>query len=180
MIFGKQIRLRPVERDDLPRFVQWFADPEVRDGLALFVPMSLAEEEMWFNDLLKRDRLERPFAIDAKTADGWVHIGSAGYHKIDWKNRNAEIGIAIGDKGYWNNGYGTDTMQTVVAFGFAELNLEHIYLKVFEFNPRAIRCYEKAGFRHEGRLRHDRFRHNGYYDTLWMGILRGEWESEKA
>ncbi len=179
MILGAKTRLRPIERDDLPRFVLWFADPEVRDGLALYLPMSLAQEEQWFEDMLKRERDTQPLAIEAQTPEGWLHIGSAGFHEIDWHHRHAEFGIAVGEKRFWSQGYGTDATQTLVGFGFGELNLERIFLRVFADNARAVRCYEKVGFKHEGRLRRDRF-HNGQYgDTLIMGILREEWQTSR-
>ncbi|MBM4422561.1 MAG: GNAT family N-acetyltransferase [Chloroflexi bacterium] len=180
MIVGERIRLRPIERDDLPRFVAWFADPEVRDGLSIFMPIGLAEEEQWFEAMLKEEKARRPLSIDARAVDGWAHIGSAGFHQIDWRNRNAEFGIAIGDKQYWNTGYGADAVRTLIGFGFGELNLERIYLRVFHTNLRAIRCYEKAGFAHEGRLRRDRFHAGRYDDTLIMGILRDEWEKNRG
>ena len=180
MILGAKTRLRPIERDDLPRFVAWFADPEVRDGLALYLPMSLAQEEQWFEDILKRERETQPFAIEAQTPEGWLHVGSTGFHEIDWHHRHAEFGIAIGEKRFWSQGYGTDTTRTMVGFGFGELNLERIFLRVFEDNARAIRCYEKFGFKHEGRLRRDRFHNGQYSDTLIMGILHQEWQAGTA
>ena len=48
----------------------------------------------------------------------------------------------------------------------------------WHYNPRGIRAYEKAGFRVEGRLRQDCFRHGRYWDTIVMGILREEWRQE--
>ncbi len=180
MIPGKVIRLRPIERADLPRFVEWFADPEVREGITLFMPLSLAQEEQWFEDGLKRDRAEQTLAIEAPTANGWTMIGTTGFHEIDWRNRRGEFGIAIGAKEFWNRGFGTDAVRTLVGFGFGELNLERIMLRVYDDNLRAIRCYEKAGFTLEGRLRRDRYHNGRYSDTLLMGVLRSEWETHPA
>ena len=61
-------------------------------------------------------------------------------------------------------------------WGFREQNLNRIFLRVFEDNPAAIRCYEKVGFRLEGRLRQDRYQDGRYLDTLVMGLLRDEFE----
>jgi hypothetical protein len=74
MIMGNKVRLRPLERDDLPYAVKWFADSEVRDGIALFMPLGMAEEEKWYEEMLKRDRTERVLAIDVQTPEDWVHI----------------------------------------------------------------------------------------------------------
>jgi RimJ/RimL family protein N-acetyltransferase len=179
MILGQRVRLRPVEKDDLPRFVKWFADPEVRAHLATYKPLSQAQEERWFDRNLTAGDTQT-WAIDAQPADmavgPWVHVGSCGYHAIDWRNRSGEVGIVIGARDYWGRGYGTDVMQTLVAWGFYTLNLNRVYLRVYADNARAIRCYEKVGFQTEGRLRQDNFYNGAYRDTLLMGVLREDWE----
>jgi RimJ/RimL family protein N-acetyltransferase len=196
MIPGKLTRLRPVERADLPRFVKWFADPEVRSGLATFLPLSEEQEERWFEHNLAGSQAEQAWAIDAQIAGsapsllsrerdlrpsaaepGWLHIGSCGFHEIDWRNRSGECGIAIGDKSQWGKGYGTDAMRALVKLGFDQFNLHRIMLQVFDDNPRAIRSYEKVGFKTEGRLRESNFHAGRYRDTLIMAILRPEWEA---
>ena len=48
MIFGKRVRLRAIEKDDLPRFVAWLNDPEVRRNLMLYQPLSMGQEELWY------------------------------------------------------------------------------------------------------------------------------------
>jgi len=172
MIIGEKTRLRAIERSDIPTFVRWFNDPEVRRYLNMYVPLSEAEEERWFERQLEDDN-QCVFAIE--TMEG-VHIGNVGLHDIDWKNRKAGCGIVIGEKAYWDQGYGTDALRTLLRFAFEELNLHRVFLHVFDFNERAIRCYEKCGFRHEGRLRQSRFTEGRYVDELVMAVLREEWE----
>ena len=104
----------------------------------------------------------------------WKLIGSLAFNEIDWRNRAAEFGIMIGDKTYWNRGYGTEAVRLLVNHGFNTLNLNRIFLRVFENNPRAIRAYEKAGFVHEGRLRQAEFRDGKYIDVLMMSMLKDE------
>ena len=110
-----------------------------------------------------------------ETAEG-VHIGNVGLHRIDWKNRNAEPGIAIGEKEYWNRGYGTDAIRTLLGLAFREMNLHRVFLRVDADNARGIRCYEKAGFRQEGTLREAVFKAGIYHDQYVMSILRSEFE----
>ena len=182
MIHGERVRLRRVERSDLPRYVEWLNDPEVRDHLALVHPISLAGEEQWFEATLRSEPACQPFAIDARGADlppetaaePWVHIGSAGFHEVDWRNRSGELGLVIGRKDLWGRGYGTEAVRVLARWGFFELNLHRVQLKVYEDNARAIRAYEKAGFKAEGCLRQSRFHGGGYHDTLVMGLLRDE------
>jgi RimJ/RimL family protein N-acetyltransferase len=66
-------------------------------------------------------------------------------------------------------------MRLMLNYGFNTLNLNRVYLRVYESNPRGIRCYEKAGFRHEGRLRQAIFQDGRYIDLLMMSVIRSEW-----
>jgi len=174
MIYGDRIRLRHVEREDLPQFVEWLNDPEVYQGLSMHTPLSMAEEENWFENILKGPIDERPLVIEAMEDDEWRVIGNSGFHNLDWRSRNAELGIFIGDKTYWDQGYGTEVVKLLLRHGFSTLNLHRIYLRVFEDNPRAIRSYEKAGFVHEGRLRQGEFHDGQFHDVLFMSVLRPE------
>jgi RimJ/RimL family protein N-acetyltransferase len=177
VILGEKIRLRRPERADLPRFARWLNDPEVRRHLHLVYPMSEVLEERWFEDQLKLEPALQAFVIEAARIGGegdWNPVGVIGWHVVDWRNRTGELGIVIGEKSAWNSGLGTDAVRTLVRWGFRELNLNRAFLRVFEDNPGAIRCYEKAGFRHEGRLRQDRYQDGRYLDTVLMGVLRDE------
>ena len=176
MIYGNQVRLRAIDRNDLPLFVSWLNDPEVRLGLLLYLPISQAEEEMWFEGMIKRPAEEHPLMIEFETSNGWVPAGNCGLFSHDWRIRKAEIGIFIGEKKYWNLGYGTKVMRLVLRLGFESMNLNRIFLKVYSNNPRAIRAYEKSGFVIEGRLRQAHFDNGQYHDILIMSVLRSEWQ----
>jgi diamine N-acetyltransferase len=179
MIYGERIRFRGVEKDDLLTFVTWINDPEVLEGIGIYLPYSMAEEQDWFDKMLSRPAEERNLAIEVKELnpqeeESWKMIGSCGFFNYDRRNDCAEFGIMIGDKTYWNHGFGTEAVHLLVQHGFHTLNLNRIYLRVLETNPRAIRAYEKAGFIHEGRQRQAEFRNGKYLDLLVMSILRGE------
>ena len=102
-------------------------------------------------------------------------IGDLGLDVVDWSGRDAFVGLGIGETEYWNKGYGTDVMNILLRFAFLEINLRRVTLSVFEYNPRAIRSYEKAGFSHEGRLRKILNKEGRRWDMLFMGIMREEW-----
>lgn len=109
-------------------------------------------------------------------------IGDLNLDVINWSGRDAFVGLGIGETEYWGKGYGTDVMNVLLRFAFSEINLRRVTLTVFEYNPRAIRSYEKAGFRHEGRLRKVLNKEGKRWDVLFMGILREEWieQNEQA
>jgi RimJ/RimL family protein N-acetyltransferase len=176
MIYGERIRLRSIERGDLPNYVEWLNDPEVIEGLVMSIPFSMEDETHWFEGLAERPAEERPLAIEFRDGEEWKLIGSCGFHNIDWKSRAAEIGIAIGHKASWNQGYGTETMHLMLRFGFETLNLNRIFLRVYEYNQRAVRSYGKVGFVLEGKLRQARYKAGQYFDEYIMSVLRSEWE----
>jgi len=180
MIYGDRIRLTAIEQEDLPLFVEWLNDPEVRRGLMMYLPMSIAKEEKWFEAMLDRPQDSQPLGIEARKGDRWVKIGNMGFFDFDHRARKAEVGIMIGNKSYWNKGYGTEAITLLLKHGFETLNLNRIMLQVYEDNPRAIRCYEKAGFILEGRLRQARYFEGVYRDILIMSVIRSEWDHGKG
>lgn len=175
MFTTPRLRLRAITREDLSTFVRWFNDPEVTQFLSWVWPLSMEEEEDWFQQVLSRPRWERPLSIEVREGQARVLIGIVALDKIDWINRWAELGIAIGEKAYWNQGYGTETVQAMVALAFTLLNLNRVQLEVLEFNHRARKAYEKVGFRLEGRRRQARYLGGRYHDSLVMAVLREEW-----
>ncbi|HLE92438.1 MAG TPA: GNAT family protein [Anaerolineales bacterium] len=102
-------------------------------------------------------------------------IGELNLDVVNWPGRDAFVGLGIGETDYWSKGYGTDVMNILLRFAFTEINLRRVTLNVFEYNPRAIRSYEKAGFRHEGHVRNYLNREGRRWNELYMGILREEW-----
>jgi diamine N-acetyltransferase len=181
MIQGERIRLRRNERGDVSQFVRWLNDPEVRRYLSVNMPISLANEEQWFENTLKLPAPEQPFAIEIrqtsaeKGADEWQMIGNCSFMDVNHNAHSAEVGLFIGDKSCWNKGYGTEVMRLLLRFGFETLNLNRIFLRVDDDNKRGVRAYEKAGFVHEGSLRQSVYRDGHYHDLLIMSVLRSEW-----
>ncbi len=179
MIFGKQVRLRAVEPQDVKRFYEWVNDPDVTQGLAIYLPMSTVDEEKWFERVQARDPNEKPLAIESREGEGWKLIGNCAVFGIEWVNSSAELGIMIGDKSVWNQGYGTEVMTLLLRHCFETLNLNRVFLRVYAGNGRAHRAYEKAGFVEEGRLRQGVYKHGKYDDIILMSVLSSEWNARK-
>ena len=118
-------------------------------------------------------------AIEARVGEDWVHIGNSGIHRVDPVNRSGEFGILIGEKSYWNQGFGREATQLTLQHGFDDLNLHRIFLRVYENNTRAIACYTAAGFVQEGLLREAIFKNGSYINEIEMGILQSEWNKGK-
>ena len=104
------------------------------------------------------------------------HIGVTGMHSMNPIAHSGEFRILIGEKDYWNGGYGTEVTQLMVAYGFEVLNMHKVWLGVTADNRGALRCYEKVGFVKEGVLRDETYRNSRYYDAVRMSILRHEYD----
>jgi RimJ/RimL family protein N-acetyltransferase len=170
VIYGERIVFRAIEQQDLPDYVEWLNDPQVLEYFGTYSPLSLPQEEKWYEEMLQ----DRSFCVFAIEFEG-QHVGGAGLSAIDGRTASAEAGLFIGRPEMWGQGLGFDVLQTLLRFGFAQMNLNRIYLRVFAENERAVHLYEKLGFQHEGRWRQAEFRHGRYHDLLWMSVLRDEW-----
>jgi len=173
VIPGERIYLRGVERDDLDRCHAWMSDPGLRATLAQRYPMSLAREADWIERVTRgQDPSELTFAICLR--ESGRHIGNCGLVQIDRDNRNAVLGILIGEADCRGKGLGEDAVRTLCRFAFDELDLHKICLEAYAFNEGPIRTYERVGFRREGLLREDAYRGGRRIDVVVMGLLRGE------
>jgi RimJ/RimL family protein N-acetyltransferase len=172
-LVGERVYLRPLERADAPAFVAWMNDPEVTRFLLAYRPINLRSEEEFID---RANTAEDGLVLGIVLKDGDRLVGATGLHPIDFRCRKAGFGISIGDKSAWGKGHGTEATRMIVAHAFETLNLNRVWLHVFEYNERGIRTYEKVGFRREGVLRQDTYRDGRYWDAIAMALLREEWE----
>lgn len=177
MILGKTIRLRAIERDDLKLLVTWLNDPDVCRNLSLYLPLSINQEEAWYENMLKGSADEFPLMIEVMDEERWIAIGEMSLMNIDWRVRQAEVGIFLGEKRFWNRGYGQRAMSLMLKHAFQNLTLNRVYLRVNETNPRAIHVYEKVGFVHEGKMRQAGIVDGQHIDLFYMSVLRSEWQN---
>lgn len=173
---GKLIRIRGREAEDEPLLYRWFNDPEVTEHLALRYPLSHKTEREFIERMKDVGYQNANFAIET-LAEGKL-IGGCGFEKFRPENRTQVLGIAIGDKEYWDGGYGSDAMRTLCRFGFEMMNLHRIELDVYGGNDRARHVYEKIGFRLEVTKREAVYKFGVYHDVHVMGLLEGELRME--
>ncbi|NJC98700.1 MAG: GNAT family N-acetyltransferase [Anaerolineales bacterium] len=174
---GELVRLAAEEPETrAKREVHWQRDSE-------FHRLADSEPAMMFSEKRLKEWVEKqmengfepqryPFSIRSLEEDEL--IGFIGLW-VDLIHNEAWVGIGIGERGFWGRGYGTDAMKLCLQYAFTELNVHRVSLGLHSYNPRALRSYEKAGFKLEGCTRKDIRREGRYTDGLWMGILREEW-----
>ncbi len=169
-----KVILRDLTLEDAEDRFQWSLDKEVIKHLNMpdkYPPFSREETLNWINMCINRTNGYEQKAI--VTGEG-KHIGWIDLKNIDKLNKHAELGIAIGDKNYWDKGYGLAAMVEMLKYGFDKLNLNKIWLRVEVDNERAIKSYKKIGYVEEGILRQDRLRNGEFIDRLRMSILKSE------
>jgi len=171
-LIGERIYLRPLERADAPVVQPWINDPDIRHTIRRYRPINLQTEEEF---IAQANADEHSLVLGIALTDGDRLIGGTGLHDIDYRNRDASFGIIMGVPSEQGKGHGTEATRLIVRHAFETLNLNRVWLQVYEDNLRGIRAYEKAGFRKEGVLRQDVFRAGRYWDTIVMAILREEW-----
>ena len=177
-LIGQAISLRTLDRKDAAAFVPWVNDPEVIRTLAIGMQTLDVRDEEAFIEKTNASEHDALFGIVVKATDQL--IGSTGLDHIDFRNRRANFGIMIGEKSEWGKGYGTEATALVVQHAFVVLDLNRVQLFVYEYNPYAIRAYEKIGFQSEGILRRDHFYAGRHWDTIVMAIVRDEWEKRNS
>lgn len=176
---GSIVRLRPLERTDLnERYLSWLNDPEVTRYTETGIFPATAEDlENYYRSITGSKNDVMLAVADKKSGQ---HIGNVKLGPIRWIHRVATFGILIGEKEFWGKGVGLEATRLMVEYGFYRLNLHRIDLGVFAEHEAAVNCYEKAGFKVEGRLRQDLFLDGEYKDRLWMGLLRSEYKRAKT
>ncbi len=177
MIEGRRIILRGREDEDATIFHRWFNDPEITRFLGNPFPALTMNQQraiiQQFNDNANR----RTYSIVLK--DGML-IGNCEMRMFDWTARTCEVGLVIGEKQYWGQGYGGEALELMLRIAFDGLNLHKVWLTCAAYNERGLRAYRRVGFREDGRLRDDRFIDGSYYDTVVMSILEHEWRAQQA
>jgi RimJ/RimL family protein N-acetyltransferase len=177
IFYGKLVRLataEPAER--AVTFVGWDRDSEFRRLLDDVPPRLWSREK---HETWAKEQAEKPkpglFEFQLRTLQDDRLVGFVELFLETRSHRDAWVGIGIGSRDDWSRGYGTDALELIERYAFEELNLRRLSLGVFNYNPRAFRSYEKAGFVVEGRERCAIQRDGERADVIIMGILLEEW-----
>ena len=168
IIKGNRVILRDKDLEDARNDYRWETDPELA-ALDATAPVTMPFKKY---QIEYAEEIRNPyyatcrFAVD--TIDG-KHIGNCAYYHISERSSETELGIMIGDKEYWNQGYGVDVITVLLDHIFENTTLRRVYLKTLATNYRAQTCFRKSGFKPYVRLIRDG------YDFLFMEIYRREW-----
>lgn len=172
VLAGQTVTLRPVGMADLPLLQVWDADPAIIALMGRRFDEQAPED--WFRSLRSR-RSCRAWIVEAAGRS----VGEIELAQINWRNGTAEIRICIGEKDCWGQGLGKEAMLNSLSYAFEALSLKTIYLRVFSTNDRAIRLYERLGFRKEAILEPSSRRQDPAPVVL-MNLTRHRWTLRRS
>jgi RimJ/RimL family protein N-acetyltransferase len=175
-LVGRSVRLRPLEPGDERMLQRWINTSPARDFINTRLPFTRKQEREWLTGA----------AVNPKTPTyiiqtlGGADIGVIALRIAEHTDTHANLGITIFEEQYWNKGFGTDAVRTLVDGAFRALPLVRIELLVLSDNARAMRCYERAGFVKEGVLRSVLYHDGRRTDAAIMSIIHEEWLAARA
>ncbi|MGG3281916.1 GNAT family N-acetyltransferase [Paenibacillus solani] len=172
---GERLYLRPFNQEDIAGYYEILFHPEMRrltgtrqaftiDGVRRYI-----EEKSGSPDTIM---------LLIALSDDDQFIGDIALQDIDYVNRNANMRIAIGSDEHLGKGYGPEAMRLLLEYAYGILNLHRIELQVFDYNQRAIKAYEKVGFKREGVQRDALYYQHHYYDSIMMSMLEDEYRAK--
>lgn len=177
MIEYDNIVLRPITLSDTEKIVTWRNKKEVQEHFVYQRLFTKESHEHWMKTMVKTQKVAQ-FMIIVK--DTRQEIGSVYLRDIDRENQKAEFGIFIGETVSQGKGYGTMAAKAILQFGFEQLGLHKIFLRVFADNRRAIASYIKVGFVQEGHMKDDVLINGTFKDMIFMAVFSNNAMGEKA
>ncbi|MFN4219838.1 MAG: GNAT family N-acetyltransferase [bacterium] len=175
MLKGKNVFLTPIERHNLVSVHQWLKE---LDNFFYFsdqfiTPPTLDEIEIWYNSLINNNK-NKVFIINHNETK--VSLGMVELSKIDWKNRNAYIGVLIGNRNQRGKGFATESLKILINLAFQYWNLHKLYALIVDNNLPSIKLFEKMNFTKEAVLIQSYFVDNEYHDQFLYSLLRNDYE----
>ena len=176
LLEGIMVFLRIYEDGDMPYLLKWYNDYEL-NKLAGWSDGKVKASKLRYN--MSRSFGSDPMNLMIDDLNG-KPIGTIQLYDFSQQDKSCKLGIRIGDKDYWSRGYGGDSVNTIVEYAFTCLDINRVDLRVYEYNDRAVRCYEKCGFKYEGRTRKSAYIDGAYYDEILMGLLKSDFLMNKV
>jgi RimJ/RimL family protein N-acetyltransferase len=170
---GEHVELREIEREDLPQLREWRNRPALRRNFRQQGELSMADQEAWFNRVVRDDPNTIMFAI----AEASSHrlLGATGLCGIDQVSRHAEISIYIGvDDLYVDDVLAPEAARMLLSHGFTELGLHRVWAEVYAYDDSKRKLFDRLNFSLEGRFREHHRDDGNWYDSLFFGLLADE------
>tara|TARA_R110002033_G_scaffold139077_1_gene178248 strand:+ start:4129 stop:4665 length:537 start_codon:yes stop_codon:yes gene_type:complete len=172
MIKGKKVGLRALEREDLKYLRDWRNKEDFRRNFREVRELSLTDQEKWFESIQNTKHINFMFTIvDLETNEP---IGAAGLLYINWINRSADFSFYIGKDDIYidDKDASLEAVNLLIKYGFNNLNLNKIWMELYEFDTKKIDIFtKKFNFKQDGLLRENCFEDGKYWDSYLISLL---------
>lgn len=179
MIIGKHVTLRGLELNDVEELLVFWNNKQFMNYSGRITVMSQEEGEDWIRETWQERKQGKVYTFAIEVNENVKYIGNARLKILNNISRRADVSIGIFNPNYRDKKLGTESLELLINFGFSQLNLLSMELKVFANNKRAITCYEKLGFKKIGYRRRADFVEGEFLDDLMMDLLVEEWKNTR-
>lgn len=170
-IYGEKVTLRPITPEDTDLIVKWRNNPAVRHNFVYQALFTRETHEHWLATKVKSGEVDQYIIHDKSSG---LPVGSVYFSNIDKTHQKAEFGLFIGEDAARGKGLGAETAALFVNYGFEQLKLHRIYMRVFPDNVGSIISTEKAGFVFEGRFKDDVCIDGVFHDMIFMACVKND------
>lgn len=177
MIKGKVVGLRSIEKEDLSILRDWRNTDSFRKNFREFRELSMRNQELWHEKMISSST---DFMFIIERIDDKIPLGACGLLYANWIIRSADYSFYIGYQDAYidDEGYAEEASRLLINYGFNNLNLNKIWMELYEFDNRKLTFFEKLGFKVDGRLRDNCYEDGRYHDSFLISILKREWETK--
>lgn len=170
------VSIRKITPEDTDNIIKWRNSPDVNHNFIYRRPLTREDHLNWLRNKVDTGDVAQ-FIIHSDELGR--DVGSVYLRDIDPDFKKAEYGIFIGEECARGHGIGSKAARLILEYGFEQLDLNRIFLRVFARNERAIVSYKNAGFVFEGLFRQDVILEGVKEDVVFMSILREDYEKAK-
>ncbi|UCE10305.1 MAG: GNAT family N-acetyltransferase [Candidatus Thorarchaeota archaeon] len=161
--------------EDAETILRHWNNYNLRQYLPTPLPTSLEDMKAYIQSANESYTKRSGFTFGIESKETGKLVGLVNLANISWMSRSGEIGIlGILDPSVWGEGFGSDALIVLLDFAYSVLDMHSVYLWVASFNERAIRFYEKIGFKNQGKIREMAYRNGERHDVVVMDILKSE------
>jgi RimJ/RimL family protein N-acetyltransferase len=177
-IEGERVILRKLKRSDAKSIYENLQDKEISKYTTIRYPYKLQDAKWFINFTQNNWRKKKAYEYGVTLRGEDKVIGIISLMKVDYKNKNSEIGYWLGKK-YWGKGLMTECLKLLLEVGFKKLKMKRLYAGVSHPNKGSSKVLTQCGMKFEGRLRKNAFENGMWTDGLMYSILKEEYKTSK-